>query len=383
MTVTYLNPSSSVTPKSYLRDFYAFMQKVRRANENHAVEGGLKELKFPGTPLYMPLETIVKHHICLALDTWSLGCVVLQMITGKLPCDGMKDKMELAIKILFSRNPPNQIRKTLSDQDLLKPALARLSAKQSLPLGTKSCAYSRSDSIQKELYILRQFQDSNKIVKCFDDVVSLEKGVTVYNVFLEYASGGTLRDLIRRYDGNIPEPFVKCYTKILFEGLRCIHAEGYLHCDLKLENIFVFLGRGSDVTLKIVDFGLVRRDNENHAVEGGLKELKFPGTPLYMPLETIVKHHICLALDTWSLGCVVLQMITGKLPCDGMKDKMELAIKILFSRNPPNQIRKTLSDQGKDFLMKCFAREPGERTGVTCNVTEQRVTSIDLENLGL
>ncbi|KAK8563771.1 hypothetical protein V6N12_035915 [Hibiscus sabdariffa] len=102
-----------------------------------------------------------------------------------------------------------------------------------------------------------------------------------------------------------------------------------------------------------------------------------------MPLETIVKHHICLALDIWSLGCVVLQMITGKLPCDGMKDKMELAMKILFSRNPPNQIRKTLSDQGKDFLMKCFAREPGERTGVTCNVTEQRVTSIDLENLGL
>ncbi|KAK8665827.1 hypothetical protein V6N13_005985 [Hibiscus sabdariffa] len=263
----------------------------------------------------------------------------------------------------------------LNKIDLLKPALARLSAKQSLPLGTKSCAYSRSDSIQKELYILRQFQDSNKIVKCFDDVVSLEKGVTVYNVFLEYASGGTLRDLIRRYDGNIPEPFVKCYTKILFEGLRCIHAEGYLHCDLKLENIFVFLGRGSDVTLKIVDFGLVRRDNENHAVEGGLKELKFPGTPLYMPLETIVKHHICLALDTWSLGCVVLQMITGKLPCDGMKDKMELAIKILFSRNPPNQIRKTLSDQGKDFLMKCFAREPGERWTVDMLLSHPFITT--------
>ncbi|KAL4353576.1 hypothetical protein GQ457_06G006990 [Hibiscus cannabinus] len=225
----------------------------------------------------------------------------------------------------------------------------------------KSCAYSRSDSIQKELYILRQFQDSDKIVKCFGDVVSFEEGVTVYNLFLEYASGGTLRDLIRRHGGSIHEPVVKCYTKMLLEGLRCIHSEGYVHCDLKPENILVFPGCDSNETLKIADFGLVRRANENHAVEGGPKELKFPGTPLYMPPETIVKRHISPALDIWSLGCVVLQMITGKLPWDGMKNKIELAIKILFSGNPPNQIPKTLSDQGKDFLMKCFARQPGER----------------------
>ncbi|KAK8665846.1 hypothetical protein V6N13_006004 [Hibiscus sabdariffa] len=104
----------------------------------------------------------------------------------------------------------------------------------------KSCAYPRSDSIQKELHILRQFQDSDKIVKCFGDVVSLKNGVTVYNLFLEYDSSGTLRDLIRRYGGNTSEPAVKCYIKMLFEGLRCIHAKGYVHCDLKPKNILVF-----------------------------------------------------------------------------------------------------------------------------------------------
>ncbi|KAK8563769.1 hypothetical protein V6N12_035913 [Hibiscus sabdariffa] len=144
---------------------------------------------------------------------------------------------------------------------------------------------------------------------------------------------------------------------MLLEGLQCIHAKGYVHCDLKPENILVFPGCGSDVTLKIADFGLVRQTDENHTVEGGPKKLKFPGTPLYMPPETIVKRHISCALDIWSLGCVVLQMITGKQPWEGTEDEMDLAIKILFSTSPPNQIPKTLSDQGKDFLMKCFARE--------------------------
>ncbi|KAK8665833.1 hypothetical protein V6N13_005996 [Hibiscus sabdariffa] len=133
---------------------------------------------------------------------------------------------------------------------------------------------------------------------------------------------------------------------MLLEGLQCIHAKGYVHCDLKPENILVFPGCGSDVTLKIADFGLVRQTDENHTVEGGPKKLKFPGTPLYMPPETIVKRHISCALDIWSLGCVVLQMITGKQPWEGTEDEMDLAIKILFSTSPPNQIPKTLSDQG-------------------------------------
>ncbi|KAL4323561.1 hypothetical protein GQ457_11G028980 [Hibiscus cannabinus] len=117
----------------------------------------------------------------------------------------------------------------------------------------------------------------------------------------------------------------------------------------------------SDLNLKIVDFGLVRHADENHAIKGGPKKLKFLGTPPYMPLETIVKRQIGPALDIWSLSCIVLEMITVKQPWEGTKDKMILAIKILFSTSPPNQIPKTFSDQGKDFLMKCFAREPDER----------------------
>ncbi|GMI69036.1 MAPKK kinase 20, mitogen-activated protein kinase kinase kinase 20 [Hibiscus trionum] len=225
----------------------------------------------------------------------------------------------------------------------------------------KSSVYSRSDSIQKELHILQEFYGCNNIVRCYGGAVSIEKGVQFYNLFLEYASHGTLLDLIEKYGGKIPEQVVKCYTKMLLEGLRCIHTKGYVHCDLKPENILVFSRCGTYVILKIADFGLVRRVNENYVVKKMPKKIRFPGTPLYMPPETVVGDKISCALDIWSLGCIVLQMITGKRPWEHTEDKMDLAVKILCSRCPPNKIPKTLSSEGKDFLTKCFTREPSER----------------------
>ncbi|WRX26411.1 Protein kinase domain - like 10 [Theobroma cacao] len=79
--------------------------------------------------------------------------------------------------------------------------------------------------------------------------------------------------------------------------------------------------------------------------------LKFPGTAVYMPPESVADAEIS--------GCVVLEMITGKLPWECM-NLTDLAIKLLSLRNLP-KIPENLSSAGKDFLMKCFARDPSER----------------------
>ncbi|XVF31614.1 hypothetical protein REPUB_Repub17cG0006400 [Reevesia pubescens] len=227
----------------------------------------------------------------------------------------------------------------------------------------KSCLYKDSDSLQKELEILQQFSDCGNIVKCYGDVLSIDdQGMVVYNLFLEYARGGSLSDLIiKKYRGKIPECDVKCYTKMLLEGIRDIHARGYVHCDLKPANILVFPpeGYGSISSLKIADFGMVRRPGESHISEVEPWMLHFPGTAVYMPPESVTDGKIKASLDIWSLGCIVLEMITGKLPWK-YQNRRDLAIKIGFSRYPP-KIPETMSSTGKDFLMKCFARDPSER----------------------
>ncbi|XWS75614.1 hypothetical protein CRYUN_Cryun01aG0106200 [Craigia yunnanensis] len=116
---------------------------------------------------------------------------------------------------------------------------------------------------------------------------------------------------------------------------------------------------GSFSKLKIADFGLVRRRGERERPDVETCMTSFPGTAVYMPPESVTDGKISAALDIWSLGCIVLEMITGKLPWE-YQNLMDLAIKIGFAEYPP-KIPKTMSSTGKDFLMKCFERDPSKR----------------------
>ena len=62
----------------------------------------------------------------------------------------------------------------------------------------------------------------------------------VYNLLLEYASGGTLSDLIKK-SGRVclHESDIKRYTKSMLKELSHVHDCGYVHCDLKPENVLL------------------------------------------------------------------------------------------------------------------------------------------------
>ncbi|TYG62311.1 hypothetical protein ES288_D07G219100v1 [Gossypium darwinii] len=105
---------------------------------------------------------------------------------------------------------------------------------------------------------------------------------------------------------------------MLLEGIHRIHAKEYVHCNLKPDN--------------------------NYESEIEPLILNFPGTPFYMPPKCGTTNKISVALDIWSLSCVVLQMVTVK-PLEEFPIKMGIC-------------------EGKDFLMTCFARKANERCSV-------------------
>ncbi|XVF00908.1 hypothetical protein REPUB_Repub04eG0042400 [Reevesia pubescens] len=221
----------------------------------------------------------------------------------------------------------------------------------------KSADEAISSSIREEQEILQQFIGCPNIVQSFGGFTSVQRDQgKVYNLFLEYAAGGSLSDLMKKYGGQIPERDAKCYARMILQGLVYIHRKGFIHSDLKPDNILVFPpqdGIGLD-TLKIADFGLVK--------QYGVKDTRvwaygFCGTAAYMSPESLLGE-VSGALDVWSLGCVIVQMITGRLPmvCRNLKD---LRDKLLSGELP--HIPENMSIMGKDFLMKCFARNPNER----------------------
>ncbi|KAF2309336.1 hypothetical protein GH714_001665 [Hevea brasiliensis] len=126
------------------------------------------------------------------------------------------------------------------------------------PLAVKSALIIDSFSLQKELKILLSLFGSEGIIQCYGDCLSHENGMTIYNLLLEYAPGGSLADLINKYGGKIPECDVRRYTRMILKGLSSIHNNGYVHCDLKPANILVFPSDQQDFQLKIADFGLAK-----------------------------------------------------------------------------------------------------------------------------
>ncbi|KAJ8770739.1 hypothetical protein K2173_021386 [Erythroxylum novogranatense] len=224
---------------------------------------------------------------------------------------------------------------------------------QCLPMmAVKSCSVWDSSLVENEKEILDELGSCPYIIKSFGDCCSFENGVRFYNLLLEYASGGSLANRVKQAGGFLPESDVKRYTNSILKGLRHIHANGFAHCDIKLHNLLLL----GDDEVKIADFGLARRTGQKQS------RAEIRGTPLYMSPESVNDNEYGTAGDIWALGCAVVEMFTGKPAwnCKPETNVMALLIRIGVGDELPT-IPVEMSELGKDFLSKCFVKDPRKR----------------------
>ncbi|XP_021714321.1 mitogen-activated protein kinase kinase kinase 17-like [Chenopodium quinoa] len=218
----------------------------------------------------------------------------------------------------------------------------------------KSAQVSNSFSLKSEKEILSELSIINhpNIVRCLGDSLSLESGTQHYNLFLEYASKGSLADQLKLSGGKFEFSEVKNYTKSILKGLSHLHESGIVHCDIKLQNILVF----EDGTAKIADFGLAKKVSN----EVGGNQLR--GTPLYMSPEIVAGGKVESPADVWALGCAVVEMVTGKPAWEisPESDVSSLLYRIAIGGESP-KIPGNLCSEGRDFIEKCFIKNPNER----------------------
>lgn len=125
-----------------------------------------------------------------------------------------------------------------------------------------------------------------------------------------------LGNLSRHLNPIIPEEQAKDITRQLLHGLREMHRMGFTHRDLKPQNIFVVAKWPSAWDVRIGDFGIAKRVQEN---ETALRTLT--GTRAYMAPEMYPylvddeeSHAYTQAVDIWALGILVFQMLTSQIP---------------------------------------------------------------------
>ncbi|WVN87524.1 uncharacterized protein L203_102707 [Cryptococcus depauperatus CBS 7841] len=185
-------------------------------------------------------------------------------------------------------------------------------------------------------------------------------------LFQEYCEGGSLAGMLE-YGKIDDEEVVGAFTIQLLRGLEYLHANRIEHRDLKPENILI----GANSVLKLADFGTAKIIKSNRTLartRGGAhaKMEGLEGTPMYMAPEMIKNQRTGKlgACDIWGLGCIVLQMITGRKPWSFLDFDNEWAIMFhLGATNepPPLPDPNDMSNDGIEFIDHCLALDPEER----------------------
>ncbi|XP_045862818.1 mitogen-activated protein kinase kinase kinase 4 isoform X2 [Meles meles] len=173
-------------------------------------------------------------------------------------------------------------------------------------------------------------------------------------IFMEYCDEGTLEEVSRL---GLQEHVIRLYSKQITVAINVLHEHGIVHRDIKGANIFLT----SSGLIKLGDFGCsVKLKNNAQTMPGEVNSTL--GTAAYMAPEVITRakgEGHGRAADIWSLGCVVIEMVTGKRPWHEYEHNFQIMYKVGMGHKPP--IPERLSPEGKDFLSHCLEGEPRMR----------------------
>ncbi|XP_063864103.1 mitogen-activated protein kinase kinase kinase 4-like isoform X1 [Scylla paramamosain] len=204
------------------------------------------------------------------------------------------------------------------------------------------------------------------LVKCY--------GVEIHNdemlMFMEYCDEGTLESLATSTETGLPEELVRKYTRQLLEAVHALHERGIVHRDIKGANIFL-TEEGN--MLKLGDFGCAVRLRGHHTEVGELAGIV--GTHAYMAPEIFQSSEgHGRAADVWSVGCVVIEMATGKRPWPEYDSSVQIMFRVGMGQSPT--IPKHLSEEGHEFLASCFIHDPKKRA-TTAQLLDHTFVKVD------
>ncbi len=173
-----------------------------------------------------------------------------------------------------------------------------------------------------------------------------------YYIAMEYLDGRTLKDLIVEHGPLRTDHIVSIAGQIL-EGLRFAERKGVVHRDIKPQNIMV----DAEGRVKVTDFGIARAANSVGMTETG----SILGTAHYLSPEQAQGHPAEAGADLYSLGVVMYEMATGRLPFTGDNP---VAIAMQHVHEPPvlpSTLVPGIPENLERVILKALAKTPETR----------------------
>lgn len=193
--------------------------------------------------------------------------------------------------------------------------------------------------IRAEVYIICQLKHSRII----NFLQSFIQG-NVVNIVMEYAPGGTMRDIIKKQlIKPLSQKQLLAYFCDILSGLEYLNIRHVIHRDLKPENLLL----DKDNRIKIADFGIALI-HSSHA-----QKMDSLGTPYYLAPEILRGYDCDFKVDVWSFGCVLYEMCTGVGPFNFAKTMDELKSMVLKNKSAFYNCPKVEMQYGKMWARLC------------------------------
>lgn len=209
-----------------------------------------------------------------------------------------------------------------------------------MPLGSEHEQRKRSmiDALQREMNLLRDLEHPNIVQYLGSNCENNH-----LNIFLEYVPGGSVSSLLANV-GPFEDLHIRKVVKQILLGLKYLHSRSIIHRDIKGANILM----DNHGNIKISDFGISTKLDNNKK-----DRASFHGSIYWMAPEVVRQIPYTYKVDIWSLGCLVIEMYTGKRPFPDMKQIQALFHMSKKSPQPP-ATPANASPEGQDFLKKAF-----------------------------
>ncbi len=189
-------------------------------------------------------------------------------------------------------------------------------------------------------------------------------------LIMELLEGESLEQLMQR-EGTVNAGDAVLILEEVLSALAAAHAAGVVHRDLKPANVFL-VKEGNKVYVKLLDFGLARRQQQNVT--------RIAGTPDYISPEHARGRPAGPPADLYAFGIMCFHMLTGKLPFTG-NTPMEVMEKHVHHEPPvPHEVNPAIPKALSELILKLLGKEPGARPDANQVKADLRAATKQLRN---
>jgi len=185
----------------------------------------------------------------------------------------------------------------------------------------------------------------------FDEVDDPTTGGKLAFIAMEYIDGETVKEKIK--ERPLPIAEVVNIAIAVAEGLSKAHEKGIVHRDIKSDNVMI----SKDGVVKIMDFGLAEIAGRSRVTKEGMTV----GTTAYMSPEQALGEKLDQRTDIWSLGVVMYEMVTGRLPFPGDYEQAILYRVLNEEPEPITSLRSNVPMELERIVKKAMQKNRDER----------------------